>query len=188
LQTSSSKSKSKFRRKIMYKNILIGVLAAILVVAIGTAAYNVVNVNAAGATNPVAAGQGFGGQGRGPGGNGQGGNGQANGSGVPQQQAQVYLASAKTVHGTVSSISYGTLTIQTDDGQALGIQLGNQNYATSIGFAPQAGTGVTVYGFTGDQGLFSAITITVDGGQAYTFRDATTGRPAWAGGNGKGNH
>ncbi len=160
----------------MVKNILIGIFAAVLVVAIGTAAYNVIGVQAAGGTNSVAAGQG----------RGQGGNGQNNGSGVPLAQAQANLASAKTVHGTVSTYSYGTLTIQTDDGQSLGVQLGNSNYATTIGFVPQAGDKLTVYGFTGDEGLFSAITITMDGtGKVYTFRDATTGRPAWAGG-GKG--
>lgn len=159
----------------MLKNILIGIFVAVLVVAVGTAAYNVIGVQAAGSTNTVA------GQGR-----GQGGNGQSNGSGVPLAQAQANLASAKTVHGTVSTYSYGTLTIQTDDGQSLGVQLGNSNYATTIGFVPQAGDKLTVYGFTGDEGLFSAITITMDGtGKVYTFRDATTGRPAWAGG-GKG--
>lgn len=170
----------------MLKNILIGIFAAILVVAIGTAAYNVIGANAAGGTNPVTAGQSFGGQGK-----GQGGNGQGNGSGVPQAQAQANLASAKTIHGTVSAYNYGTLTIQMNDGQSLGVQLGNQNYATSLGFAPQVGTSVTVNGFTGDQGSFTAISVTLDGGQTYTFRDAATGRPAWAGGgNGKGggNH
>jgi hypothetical protein len=169
----------------MLKNILIGIFAAILVVAIGTAAYNVIGAQAAGGTNSVTAGQGGGGQGR-----GQGGNGQANESGVPQAQAQAQanLASAKTVHGTVSTYSYGTLTIQTDDGQSMGVQLGNSNYATTIGFVPQAGDKLTVYGFTGTEGLFSAITITADGtGKVYTFRDTTTGRPAWAGaGNGQG--
>jgi hypothetical protein len=164
----------------MLKNIMIGIFAAILVVAIGTAAYNVIGAQAAGGTNSVAAGQG---QGRGQGGNGQGGNGQDNGSGVPQAQAQANLASAKSVHGTVITYSYGTLTIQTDDGQSLGVQLGNSNYATTIGFVPQAGDKLTVYGFTGTEGLFIAITITADGtGNVYTFRDTTTGRPAWAGG------
>lgn len=168
----------------MLKNILIGIFAAVLVVAIGTAAYNVIGVNAAAGTNPLAAVQGFGGQG---GGQGRNGNGQGNGSGVPQAQAQANLASAKTVHGTVSAYNYGTLTVQTDDGQALGVQLGNQNYATSLGFAPQVGEGLTVYGFTGDQGSFTAMTVTLESGKVYTFRDATTGRPAWAGGgNGKG--
>ena len=170
----------------MLRNILIGIFAAILVVALGTAAYNVIGAQAAGATNTAVTGQ-AGGQGRGQ----ASGNGQGNGSGVPQALAQANLDSAKTVHGIVSAFNYGTLTIQTDDRQAMGVQLGNSNYATSIGFAPQSGDGVTVYGFTGDQGSFSAITITMDkDGKVYAFRDTTTGRPAWAGGgsgNGGGN-
>jgi len=165
----------------MLKNILIGIIAAVLVVAIGATAYNVIGAQAA---NQNFAGQG---QGRGQG-RGQGGNGQGNGSGVPLAQAQANLSSAKTVHGTVSTYSYGTLTIQTDDGQSIGVQLGNSNYATTIGFVPQAGDKLSVYGFTGNEGLFSAITVTMDGsGKIYTFRDAATGRPAWAGkGGGQG--
>ncbi len=160
----------------MYKNILIGILTAVLVVAIGTAAYNVIGAQAAGGTNSVS--QGFGGgQGR--------GNGQADGSGVPQAQAN--LASASTFHGTVSEYSYGTLTVLADDGQSIAVQVGNSNYATSIGFAPQVGDAMTVTALPGDQaGLLSAMSITMDNGQVYTFRDATTGRPMWAGGNGKG--
>jgi hypothetical protein len=164
----------------MSKHILIGLFAAILVVAIGTTACNAIGVNATGGTNPVTAGQGGNGQS-----NGQGGNGQGNGTGIPQVQAQANLASAKTIHGTVGAYNYGTLTLQTDDGQALGVQLGNQAFADSLGFAPQTGEGVTVNGFTGDQGLFTAITVTMDNGQVYTFRD-TNGRPLWTGGNGKG--
>ena len=60
----------------MFKNILIGIFAAILVVAIGTAAYNVIGAQAAGAVAaPVAGngnGKGLAGE-RGTGGNGQGG-------------------------------------------------------------------------------------------------------------------
>jgi hypothetical protein len=118
-------------------------------------------------------------------GNGQSGvngNGQ---NGIPQVQAQYNLTNLNTLHGTVSAYAYGTLTIVTDDGQTVGIQLGNSNYVASLGFAPQVGQGVTVIGFPGDQGLFSATSITVDGGTTYTFREAT-GRPAWAGGKGNG--
>ncbi len=140
--------------------------------------------------------------GNGNGGSNGGSNGQGNGNhggqggaanntagaGVPQVQAQANVAGASTLQGIVSAFDYGTLTLQTADGQVLGVQLGNQNFATSLGFAPQVGESVTVYGFPGDQGLFSAITVTIDStGQVYTFRDAN-GRPAWAGGNGKGNH
>ncbi len=65
----------------MFKNILIGVLSAILVVAIGTTAYNVSGAQAAGGV--ASAAQGYGG-GQGNGGSGQGvtgGTGQASGNG-----------------------------------------------------------------------------------------------------------
>lgn len=133
------------------------------------------------------AGNGNGGQGNRQGnGYGRGQNGAANGSGVPQVQAQANLAGLSSVHGTVSAYAYGTLTVQTDDGNVLGVQLGNQNYVASLGFAPQVGEGLMVYGFPGDQGLFAAISVTMDNGQVYNFREST-GRPAWAGGNGRGN-
>jgi hypothetical protein len=59
----------------MLKNILIGIFAAVLVVALGTAAYNVVGVNAAGSIPDPAASNGQGNGGPGNGGNGQGGSG-----------------------------------------------------------------------------------------------------------------
>lgn len=169
----------------MLKNILIGIVTAVLVVAVGTAAYNVIGAQAAGTGT---AAQGSFGQGNGQGGNRQGGNGQANGSGVPQAQAQSMLASAETISGTVSDYSYGTLTIQTPDGKSVGVGIGNSSYATSIGFAPQPGDVLSVYGFNGDEGLFSAITIRMSDGTVFTFRDPATGRPSWAGGNGKGGN
>jgi hypothetical protein len=104
----------------------------------------------------------------------------ANGTGTSQS------ATSSEIHGTVSAYEYGVLTLQSDDGQIVGVELGNQNYVASLGFAPQIGEGVTVYGFPGEQGLFTAITITLDGtGQVFTFREST-GRPTWAGGNGQG--
>jgi len=129
-------------------------------------------------------GQGNGGQGNGNQRGGQG-NGQANGSGVTQAQAN--LREVSTVSGVVQAYAYGTLTLLTDDGQTLGVQLGNQNYVNSLGFNPQPGQHLSVTGFTGDQGLFTAITITLDDGTTYTFRQET-GRPGWAGGRGNGNH
>lgn len=125
---------------------------------------------------------GAGGQGN----NWQGSNetgGQTVTNGIPQAN----IAGATSIHGSVVSFDLNGLTITTDDGQTLSIQLGNSRYSQSIGFAPPAGEGLTVYGFPGDQGLFSAITITLDStGQVYTFR-SETGQPLWAGGNGKGN-
>jgi hypothetical protein len=126
----------------------------------------------------------------------QAANGQANGnggqsttvpstgSGIPQPQANIIAVT--TVHGVVNSNDLTGLSMTTDDGQSLYIQLGNSRYSQSIGFAPTVGEGLMVTGFPGDLGLFSAITITVDStGQTYTFRDEL-GRPLWTGGNGNG--
>jgi hypothetical protein len=116
-------------------------------------------------------------------GNGGQGNGQSANSGVPQAN----IEGATTIHGTVISYDQMGLSLALDDGTALYIQLGNSRYNQSIGFAPQVGEGITVYGFIGDQGLFSAISVTLDSnGQVYAFR-SETGQPMWAGGNGKGN-
>jgi hypothetical protein len=128
-------------------------------------------------------GAGTGGQGNGGQGNGGQGNGQSTTTGVPQAN----IAGATTVHGTVVSFDQMGLSLTLDDGTALYVQLGNSRYSQTIGFAPQVGEGVTVYGFTGDQSLFSAITVTLDStGQVYAFR-SETGQPLWSGGNGKGN-
>jgi hypothetical protein len=127
-------------------------------------------------------GNGNGGQGQGQ---GNGGQGQGQGAGTGTGQANI--AGATTVHGAVVSFNQMGLSLLLDDGTALYVQLGNSRYSQSIGFAPQIGEGVTVYGFTGDQNLFSAITVTLDStGQVFTFRDAS-GHPLWAGGNGRGN-
>ena len=59
----------------MFKNILVGIFAAILVVALGTAAFNVVGVNAASSSTAPVAGFGPGNNGQGAGTNGQAGTG-----------------------------------------------------------------------------------------------------------------
>ncbi len=128
--------------------------------------------------------------GNGQGGNGQGGNGQGGqsaqgqtGSGVPQAN----ITGVTTVHGVVNSFDLMGISITTDDGQAQYVQLGNSRYNQSIGFAPVAGEGVTVVMFPGNQGMNSAISVTVDStGLTYTFRNEL-GQPLWSGGNGKGN-
>lgn len=105
------------------------------------------------------------------------------GSGVPQAN----VTNVTTVHGVVSSFDLMGMSLTLDDGTSLYVQLGNSRYNQSIGFAPTVGEGVTVTGFPGDQGLYSAISVTVDStGVTYTFR-SETGQPLWSGGNGRGN-
>jgi hypothetical protein len=144
-------------------------------------------------TSTVSNGQGNGnGQGSGWHGNrGQGNGGQGNGQSGTNGIPQANIAGATTIHGTVVSFDQMGLSLTLDDGSAFYVQLGNSRYSQSIGFAPAVGEGVTVYGFPGDQGAYSAITVTLDStAQVYSFRDAT-GRPLWAGkgnGGGGGNH
>lgn len=125
--------------------------------------------------------QGQGGQGQG----GQGGQGQGSQGNSASSASGANLTAASTLTGLVSAYDGTTLSLATSDRSALTVQLGNAQYAASLGFAPQVGQGVSVYGFPGQQGLFSAITVTLDG-QTYAFRD-DLGRPLWAGGNGRGN-
>jgi hypothetical protein len=113
---------------------------------------------------------------------GQAGQGQVR-SGVPQAN----ISGAVNVHGVVNSYDGMGISFTADDGQALYVDTGNMRYSQSLGFAPQIGEGVTVLMFMGDQGVNSAISITMDAtGMTYTFR-SETGQPLWAGGNGKGN-
>jgi hypothetical protein len=104
--------------------------------------------------------------------------------------AQADLTAATTIHGTVVSFDQMGLSLTLDDGSAFYVQLGQSRYSQSIGFAPAVGEGVTVYGFPGDQGVYSAVTVTLDStAQVYAFRDATTGQPLWSGGgNGGGGN
>jgi len=117
-------------------------------------------------------------------GNGNGGaNGQATTSGVPQAD----ISGAVTLHGIVNSYDMMGVSFTADDGQAVYVDTGNPRYSQSLGFAPVAGEGVTVVMFYGDQGVNSAISITMDAtGVTYTFRNEL-GQPLWSGGNGKGN-
>ena len=100
-------------------------------------------------------------------------------------QLQTDITGASTISGTVSAYDLVTLTVSTSGGQSMVVQLGNSIYAQSLDFNPIIGQGVSIHGFPGDQGLFSAISVTLDG-QTYAFRDEL-GRPLWAGGPSKGN-
>ncbi|MBI5965776.1 MAG: hypothetical protein HY863_20045 [Chloroflexi bacterium] len=180
------------------KNILIGVLSAVIVIAIGASAYSAFaspnnnttitsdtalpgngnNGNTAGAASQDSNGQSNGAQGS----NGQGSGGQGTGTGIPQAD----ISGATTVHGIVNSVDLTGMSVTLDDGTILYVDLGNSRYIQSIGFAPTIGEGLAIYGFQGDQGLYSAITVTVDSTSAiYTFR-SETGQPLWSGGNGNG--
>jgi len=130
------------------------------------------------------AGNGYqGGRGNGNGGNGQANNGQISTSGVPQAD----ISGAVTVYGVVTSYDTMGMSFTPDDGQTVYVDTGNPRYSQSLGFAPQVGEGVTVVMFYGDQGVNSAISITMDAtGITYTFRN-DLGQPLWTGGNGKGN-
>jgi len=91
-----------------------------------------------------------------------------------------------SLHGIIKSYDSTRLELTTDDGQILIVEIGNMRYNQSIGFAPQMDQGITVRGFFDADGLLSAITVTLDTGQVYTFRDET-GHPLWSGGSGQGN-
>jgi hypothetical protein len=155
-----------------------------------TEAYAAIVTAQNGNGNQGANGNGQSGQGQST--QGQGGNGYRGGqndqsagaTGTGNQQNNADIAGANTIIGTVSAYDIVTLTVQTSDGQTVVVQLGNSQYASSLGFAPQIGQSVSVYGFPGDQGMFSAISVTVNG-QTYAFRDEL-GRPLWAGGRGNG--
>lgn len=92
-----------------------------------------------------------------------------------------------TLHGVINGYDQLGISINVDDGQALYVQLGNSRYNQSIGFYSKVGEGVTVVMFTDSNGLYSAISATIDStGVTYTFR-SETGQPLWSGSNG-GNH
>lgn len=138
------------------------------------------NGNQGGSGAQSSNGQGNGAQGS----NGQSNSagGQATGTGIPQAN----ISGETTVHGITNSFDLAGMSVTLDDGTILYVQLGNSRYSQSIGFTPQAGEAVTINGFIGDQGLYSAITVTIDStSQTYTFRDAN-GSPMWSGGNGNG--
>ncbi len=90
------------------------------------------------------------------------------------------------IHGTVSAYDFGLLTLTTDDGQTLTVQLANPNYVASLGFAPLPGDGLTLVGSENASGEFMVTVIIMDDGQTFELRSAG-GPPPWAGGRG-GNH
>lgn len=99
----------------------------------------------------------------------------------PNPQADI--SQATTVQGVVVKFEYGTLTLQTESGELIAIQLGNQNYLRQVNFVPLIGENLSVVAFPGDQGLLTAINITrLSDGSIYSLRDSSNGRPLWTGG------
>ena len=91
-----------------------------------------------------------------------------------------------TYSGTVSAYALPQFTLLTSDGQAILTQLGNQSYVASLGLVLQDGDAVTVTGFIDASGALAVTSITIQStGVTYTLRDASSGRPAWAGGRNK---
>jgi len=169
----------------MFKKILIGALAAIVITAIGFSVYNVLakgtnqSASAPVATQPpVEQGQ----QGSGLGQQQGQGQGKGQGSGIPNSQNG--LTEWTTVQGVVSNYAAPNFTLTTADGQVLAIQLGNLNYVNSLGLIMKDGDSITLTGFYDPSGAFAVGTLTLDAtGQTFTLRDEY-GRPAWRGGGG----
>ncbi len=92
-----------------------------------------------------------------------------------------------TLRGLLNGVDAKSLSMTTDDGRRLYVQIGSARYNRSLGFAPQVGERVTVNGFVGEQGLFQAVSVTIErSGQVFNFRDSA-GQPLWTQGEGQGN-
>jgi len=104
-----------------------------------------------------------------------------------QNQGDHETHQTSILHGVVNEYDGLGISITTDDGQVLYVQLGNSRYNQSIGFAAQVGESVTVIASPNDQGSYNAVSVTVDAtGITYTFRSETN-QPLWSGGGGNGN-
>lgn len=96
----------------------------------------------------------------------------------PQNGMQEWV----TLAGTVSAYAPPYFDLVTQDGQTVPVQIGNQNYLSSLGLNLQDGSQVTVVGFWETTGSFAVGQLTLaESGQTFTFRDEL-GRPLWSGG------
>lgn len=106
---------------------------------------------------------------------------QSNAQNAPAPQAD--LSQAVTIQGFVVKYEYGTLTLQTERGELIAIQVGNQNYLRQINFTPITGETLSIVAFPGEQGLLTAVSVTrLSDGSVYQLRDSTISRPLWTGG------
>ena len=91
-----------------------------------------------------------------------------------------------TISGAIDEFTVPTYTLYADDGSILNIELGNQNFLSSLGLYLQTGDRVTVTGYWDPNGGFSVGTLTLESmDQVFTFRDAY-GRPLWSRGGRNG--
>ena len=198
----------------MFKKVLLGMLAVVVIGAV------VVGVADALTGKPVAAqslapqgavqtqavagnGQGNGGQGQGQAqtgtqtqGQGRGNDGQGQATNPNPGTPQANITQTVTIAGVVQSFDGVGISVTTDDGAPLWVQLGQSRYVSAQGAVYNAGDHVTVTGFY-ENGQFQASSVVNDTtGQTLTLRDAS-GRPLWAGGaggnggkgqGGQGNH
>jgi hypothetical protein len=110
--------------------------------------------------------------------------GLADGSQIPQPQAEV--TEWVTVQGTITGIELNALTVETTGGEMMVVQLGPEHYWTAQGITLAAGDEVEITGFYEDASSFSAGTVTLlETGETLELRDSD-GRPFWAGGPGSG--
>lgn len=166
----------------MFKRIIIGALALVLAGAVAVGVYDWWRVSPASAQTlsaGVGRGQGQGGQGQGQAGN----TGQNTTTGVPQSVPSTAWTDQT---GMVQSVAVNGVSLTTDAGPALWIQLGPSRFwGASLSFA--VGDHVTVTGFT-ENGQFMAAKIVNDtSGQTLTLRN-DAGQPLWTGGNGQGGN
>ncbi len=124
-------------------------------------------------------------QGQGRGGRGRGGrwatdNSSNSAAGMPDPQNG--LTEWISFHGMVSEYNPPSLTLITDDGQYLVVELGNTNYVANLGLNLENGAEVSGIGFYDTNGGLTVGQITIDAsGETFTLRD-DMGRPMWAGG------
>lgn len=175
----------------MVKKIVIGTLVVILVGALAVGVYDWMRTAPATA-EAAQTGYGAGGQGwRGGPTAAAGGaqRGQAGSAVTAQSQAAaepqaIPSGEWTSLGGVVQQVDVTGLSVATDAGQPLWVQLGpNRFWSAGISFA--AGEHVTVTGFT-ENGQFMAAQIVNDAsGQTLALRN-DLGQPLWTGGN--GNH
>ncbi len=146
------------------------------------------------AQTQAAAGYGQG-QAQGQGQGYRGGQGTSNGAGRQGATTnpnpgtpQANITQTVTIAGVVQSFDGVGLSLSTDDGAPLWVQLGQSRYVSAQGVTFNAGDHVTATGFY-ENGQFQASVVVDDTtGQTLTLREAS-GRPLWAGGgNGRGSH